>query len=117
RPPISRPALCRSGRLLAFEGNGMAEATSPIVERRDQDAAARVERVRQAAIAEAPTHRRILRTPRHGQILSALMLPFVLARPSAGYGVLTTTGRRTGKRRRKCIRLIRRDSKVYLVQL
>jgi deazaflavin-dependent oxidoreductase (nitroreductase family) len=95
----------------------VAEATSRIVEGRDQDGAAQLERVRQAAIAEAPKHRRILRTSRHGQILSAVMLPLLLVLPSAGYGVLTTTGRRSGKRRRKCIRMIRRDDKVYLVQL
>src|SRR5438477_3302683 len=93
----------------------MAEATSPTVQRRDEDAGAR--RVREAAAAEAPKHKRLIRTSRHGRILSALMLPFVLACPSAGYGVLTTTGRKTGKPRRKCVRMIRRGSKLYLVQL
>jgi deazaflavin-dependent oxidoreductase (nitroreductase family) len=95
----------------------MAEATSHIAERHDEGEAARAARVRAAALAEAPKHKRLLRTARDGRILSALMLPFVLACPSAGYGVLTTTGRKTGKRRRKCLRMIRRGSKVYLVQL
>jgi deazaflavin-dependent oxidoreductase (nitroreductase family) len=31
--------------------------------------------------------------------------------------VITTTGRKTGKRRRKCIRIIRRRDRAYLVQL
>jgi deazaflavin-dependent oxidoreductase (nitroreductase family) len=95
----------------------MAEATRTTTERLEEDDAARLERIREAALAEAPKHWRLIRTSRHGRILSALMLPFVLALPGAGYGVLTTTGRKTGKRRRKCIRMIRRGSKLYLVQL
>jgi deazaflavin-dependent oxidoreductase (nitroreductase family) len=45
------------------------------------------------------------------------MLPWVLAWPSSGYGVITTTGRKTGKARRKCIRVIRRGNKAYIVSL
>ncbi len=45
------------------------------------------------------------------------MLPFFMARPPSGFGVITTTGRKTGKTRRKCIRIIRRGSKAYIVQL
>jgi deazaflavin-dependent oxidoreductase (nitroreductase family) len=41
----------------------------------------------------------------------------VLLSPPGGYGVLTTTGRKTGKQRRKCIRVIRRGNRAYLVQL
>ena len=93
----------------------MAEATSPTVQRRDEDAGAR--RVHEAALAEAPKHRRLTRTSRHGRILSALMLPLVLVSPGPAYGVITTTGRKTGKRRRKCVRMVRRGNKVYLVQL
>jgi deazaflavin-dependent oxidoreductase (nitroreductase family) len=37
--------------------------------------------------------------------------------PPAGYGVLYTTGRRTGKTRRKCVRAIRRGRRVYLVSI
>ncbi len=73
--------------------------------------------VREAAAAHAPKHKRLLRTARHGQILSALMLPFVRALPSKGYGVITTTGRKTGKARQKCIRVMRKGDKAYLVQL
>jgi deazaflavin-dependent oxidoreductase (nitroreductase family) len=42
-----------------------------------------------------------------GRVLSALMLPDFTLAPPRGFGVLTTTGRRTGKPRRKCIRAIR----------
>ena len=69
------------------------------------------------AAAELPKHKRLLRTARHGQILSAIMLPALLLSPPNGYGVITTTGRRTGKLRRKCVRVIRRGDRAYLVQL
>jgi deazaflavin-dependent oxidoreductase (nitroreductase family) len=52
-----------------------------------------------------------------GRALSALTLPFFLIRPPAGYGVLTTTGRRTGKRRRKCVRLVRNENELYVVAI
>jgi deazaflavin-dependent oxidoreductase (nitroreductase family) len=52
-----------------------------------------------------------------GRALSAMMLPLFMTRPPRGFGVLTTTGRRTGKRRRKCVRVIRRDDQAYLVML
>jgi deazaflavin-dependent oxidoreductase (nitroreductase family) len=45
------------------------------------------------------------------------MLPFFLVRPPAGFGVITTTGRKTGKARRKCIRVTRGGNKAYIVQL
>jgi len=62
-------------------------------------------------------HNAFVRSATGGRVLSALMLPdFMLAAP-AGFGVLTTTGRKTGKLRRKCIRAIRRGDKVYLVML
>jgi deazaflavin-dependent oxidoreductase (nitroreductase family) len=73
--------------------------------------------IRQAAAAEIGKHRRLLRTGRDGRILSALMLPqFWLATPR-GYGVLTTTGRKTGRSRHKCIRVIQRRDRAYLVAL
>lgn len=78
---------------------------------------ARAARVRAAASEEAPKHKRLLRSPRDGGILSALMLPFFMLRPPTGFGVLTTIGRRTGKRRRRCMRLARRGNRVYLVAL
>jgi deazaflavin-dependent oxidoreductase (nitroreductase family) len=57
------------------------------------------------------------RSAQGGRVLSALMLPFFLVRPPACFGVLTTTGRRTGKRRRKCVRVIRDGDRAYLVML
>ncbi len=58
-----------------------------------------------------------MRSAQGGRILSALMLPLFLVRPPAGFGVLTTTGRKTGKARRKCIHVIRRGPKAYIVML
>jgi deazaflavin-dependent oxidoreductase (nitroreductase family) len=52
-----------------------------------------------------------------GRTLSALQLPFFLLRPPSGYGVLTTTGRRTGKKRRRCVRAIRAGEHVYLIAI
>lgn len=56
-------------------------------------------------------------TPLGGRILSAMQLPWFTLLPPRGFGVLTTTGRRTGKKRRKCVRAIRNGDKVYLVSL
>jgi hypothetical protein len=74
-------------------------------------------RVREIAAAHAPKHTRLIRSAKHGQILSAAMLPFVRALPWGGYGVITTTGRTTGRARPKCVRVIRKGDKAYLVQL
>jgi deazaflavin-dependent oxidoreductase (nitroreductase family) len=46
-----------------------------------------------------------------------MMLPFFALRPPTGFGILTTTGRKSGKKRRKCVRVIRRGQKAYLVML
>jgi deazaflavin-dependent oxidoreductase (nitroreductase family) len=73
--------------------------------------------IRQAAAAEIVKHRRLLRTGRGGRILSALMLPQLWLSTPAGYGVLTTTGRKTGRSRHKCVRVIQRGSRAYLVAL
>jgi deazaflavin-dependent oxidoreductase (nitroreductase family) len=73
--------------------------------------------IRQAAAAEIGKHRRLLRTGRDGRILSALMLPLLRWAPPAGYGVLTTTGRRTGRLRQKCVRMLRDGDRVYLFAL
>jgi deazaflavin-dependent oxidoreductase (nitroreductase family) len=51
------------------------------------------------------------------RILSALMLPGFTLRPPAGYGVLTTIGRRTGKARRKCVRAVRHGDRAYVVMM
>jgi deazaflavin-dependent oxidoreductase (nitroreductase family) len=73
--------------------------------------------VREAATREAPKHRRLFRSDRDGRILSAMMLPFLAIWAPPGYGVLTTTGRKSGIQRRKCIRTIRRGNKAFVVQL
>jgi deazaflavin-dependent oxidoreductase (nitroreductase family) len=52
-----------------------------------------------------------------GRVLSALQVPWFWLLPPVGFGVLTTTGRRTGKTRRKCVRAIRRDNLVYIVAI
>ncbi|MDQ3981796.1 MAG: nitroreductase family deazaflavin-dependent oxidoreductase [Actinomycetota bacterium] len=64
-------------------------------------------------------HRRnpLTTTPLGGRTLSASQLLWFTLLPPRGFGVLTTTGRRTGKRRRKCVRAIRDGDKAYLVSL
>jgi deazaflavin-dependent oxidoreductase (nitroreductase family) len=52
-----------------------------------------------------------------GRILSASQLPWFIVRPPRNYGVLTTTGRRTGRRRRRCVRAVRSGELVYLVAI
>ncbi len=56
-------------------------------------------------------------SPTGGRVLSALHLPFFAVRPPAGFGVLTTTGRRTGKARRKCVHVIRHANRAYIVMI
>ena len=94
----------------------MTEATSPATERNEDDGA-QLANVRDAAARHASKHRRLIRSARDGRLLSAVMLPFLLVSPGSAYGVITTTGRKTGKARRKCIRVIRKGSKAYMVQL
>jgi deazaflavin-dependent oxidoreductase (nitroreductase family) len=94
----------------------MSEATSIPTTRPDEDHK-RDAYVRDVATKHASKHARIIGSAKDGRILSAAMLPFFLVRPPSGYGVLTTTGRRTGKTRRKCVRVIRSGDKAYLVQL
>jgi deazaflavin-dependent oxidoreductase (nitroreductase family) len=59
--------------------------------------------------------------PRHthtfGRILSASQLPYFQLRPPHDYGVLSTTGHKTGKRRSRCVRVVRRGDKAYLVAI
>jgi deazaflavin-dependent oxidoreductase (nitroreductase family) len=95
----------------------MTEGTSTSRTPTDEAEGAQLANVRDAATKHAPKHTRLIRSARDGRILSALMLPFFLFRPPSGFGVITTTGRKTGKRRRKCIRMIRRGNKAYIVQL
>lgn len=73
--------------------------------------------VRDAATSPAPKHRRLIGSAQDGRILSAAMLPLFTLRPPSGYGVITTIGRKTGRTRRKCVRVIRRGDRAYIVQL
>jgi deazaflavin-dependent oxidoreductase (nitroreductase family) len=59
----------------------------------------------------------LVQTPTGGRILSTAMLPWFTVMPPKGCGVLTTTGRKTGKARRRCVRAIRRGGKAYLVAI
>ncbi|MGY0498943.1 nitroreductase/quinone reductase family protein [Nocardia sp. FBN12] len=72
---------------------------------------------RAAAEAEISKHGRLVRGPRDGKLLSAGMLPFFRLRAPRGYGILTTTGRKTGLPRPKCVRIFRDADRAYLVQL
>ena len=60
---------------------------------------------------------RLVQTPSGGRILSAAMLPWFTLLPPKGCGVLTTTGRKTGKPRPRCVRAIRRDERVFVVAI
>jgi deazaflavin-dependent oxidoreductase (nitroreductase family) len=95
----------------------MTEATSAHTTYHHEEDTAHEASVRDAAAKHAGKHARLIRSPRDGRILSALMLPSFMVRPPSGYGVITTTGRKTGKTRRKCIRVSRRGDKAYIVQL
>jgi deazaflavin-dependent oxidoreductase (nitroreductase family) len=46
-----------------------------------------------------------------------VQVPLFQVRPPRDYGVLTTTGRVTGKRRSRCVRAVRRGDKAYLVAI
>jgi deazaflavin-dependent oxidoreductase (nitroreductase family) len=100
-----------------MEGAVTSEAAGSPVTAAAQAQRDRAASIREAAVVEQPKHRRLITSPKHGQILSALMLPdYRLGTPS-GHAVLTTTGRKSGKARRKVIRAIRQNELVYMVQL
>jgi len=94
-----------------------SEATKSPTTADDQVRQDRAAAIREAAVRQEPKHRRLITSRRHGQILSALMLPDYQLRTPPGHAVLTTTGRKTGKPRRRVIRAIRHDDRVYIVQL
>lgn len=74
-------------------------------------------RIREAATAEAPKHKRLIRSVRDGRVVNALTLLPILLRPPSAFGVITTTGRKTGRARRTCVRVVRRGERAYLVSL
>ena len=71
---------------------------------------------RQTYVAERQRNP-FVRSARGGRLLSALQLPWFTLLPPAGYGVLTTIGRRTGRQRRKCVRAIRRGDVAFVVAI
>ena len=73
--------------------------------------------IRDAATSQAPKHRQLLQSARGGRILSKIMLWVFAVSTPPGHGVLTTTGRKSGKQRRNYVRAIRRQDKVYVVML
>jgi deazaflavin-dependent oxidoreductase (nitroreductase family) len=58
-----------------------------------------------------------LRSATGGRTVSALMLPGFTLHPPLGYGVLITTGRRTGKTRRRCIHAVKQGDRAYIVMI
>lgn len=67
----------------------------------------------------APSHGKnpFTRSATGGRVLSALMLPGFTLYPPVGYGVLTTTGRKTGKARRRCVHAIKHGNRAYIVMI
>ena len=61
----------------------MTEATTTSTTRRDGDDGSHLADVRAAAAEHAPKHRGLIRSARDGRLLSALMLPWVLAWPGS----------------------------------
>ncbi len=51
------------------------------------------------------------------RVLNALHQPWFLLRPPLGYGIIETSGRKTGKTRRRCLRAVREGDKVYVVAI
>src|SRR5438067_2198119 len=58
-----------------------------------------------------------VRTATGGRVLSAFQLPWFMIAPPPGFGVITVTGRKSGKRRRRCVRGILSGDRVFLVAI
>ena len=58
-----------------------------------------------------------LRSATGVRVLSRVQRPFFALLPPPGFGVLTTTGRKTGKPRQTPVRVVRRDQNAYLVAI
>ncbi len=54
---------------------------------------------------------------KRARLLSALQLPWYTVMPPKGTGVLTTKGRKTGKLHRKCVRVIVKGNRAFLVAI
>jgi deazaflavin-dependent oxidoreductase (nitroreductase family) len=62
-------------------------------------------------------HNPFLNSATGGRVLSGLQLPWFILVPPRGFGAITTTGRKSGKARRKCVRAIRRGNRAYIVAI
>jgi deazaflavin-dependent oxidoreductase (nitroreductase family) len=62
-------------------------------------------------------HNPFINSAAGGRLLSALQLPFFMIRPPTGYGVLVTTGRKSGNIRRRCVRATRHQGEVVIVAI
>ena len=69
------------------------------------------------AVATEHTRNPFVNSAKGGRVLSAMQLPIFMLRPPAGYGILITTGRKTGKTRRRCVRAVRVGEKVFIVAI
>ncbi|WP_249358870.1 nitroreductase family deazaflavin-dependent oxidoreductase [Nocardia cyriacigeorgica] len=58
-----------------------------------------------------------IHSPRGGRTLSALQAPLFRLRTPANFGILTTTGRKSGKPRSRCVRAVLDGDRAYLVML
>lgn len=69
--------------------------------------------------APADGHRRnpLTSTPTGGRILSAAQVPWFMLHPPRGFGVLTTIGRKSGSKRRRCVRVVRVENTAYLTSI
>jgi deazaflavin-dependent oxidoreductase (nitroreductase family) len=67
----------------------------------------------------APDHNRskFTTTQQGGKRLSELQLPWFTVFPPRGFGVLTTTGRKTRQPRRTCIRAVRVGNTAFVVAI
>ncbi len=52
-----------------------------------------------------------------GRVLSSSQLPWFLVRPPRDYGVLETVGRKSGRRRRCCVRVVEHDDQAGIVAI
>jgi hypothetical protein len=66
----------------------MTDATSTRATRPDDDDGVHATDVRDAAAKHESKHTRLIHSARDGRVLSALMLPFFVARPPSGFGVI-----------------------------
>ncbi|MDQ6698418.1 MAG: nitroreductase family deazaflavin-dependent oxidoreductase, partial [Actinomycetota bacterium] len=65
---------------------------------------------------EGPLRNRF-HTQNGARLINRFTRPLWTALPPAGFGVLTTTGRRTGLLRRQCVRVVVRDGSAFVVSI